>query len=201
MATINPIDSQMPVEVAKGGTGDSTQTAYGVICANTTSTGALVNVGAGTSGQLLQATGASAPNWVTATDPGSVFVVTTATYGPSTPTQLASSAQVTYVGAYLGTSNNANNVGWYATLNCIIDQLYVNVVTNTASTNVTVTLYQNGNATSLTTTITASTAGTFSDTNTAHAVYVKTGDIISWIMSQPSTGFTYGSISARGTSA
>ncbi len=51
--------------VAGGGTGAVTFTAYAVICAGTTSTGAFQNVsGVGTSGQVLTSTGAGAlPTW------------------------------------------------------------------------------------------------------------------------------------------
>ena len=51
--------------VAGGGTGDTSFTAYSVICGGTTTTGALQNVsGVGTSGQVLTSNGASAlPTW------------------------------------------------------------------------------------------------------------------------------------------
>lgn len=54
-------------QVANGGTSNTTFTAYSVICAGTTSTGAFQNVsGLGTSGQVLQSNGASAlPTWQT----------------------------------------------------------------------------------------------------------------------------------------
>lgn len=55
--------------VAGGGTGNTTFTAYSVICAGTTATGAFQNVsGVGTSGQILTSNGASAlPTWQTGT--------------------------------------------------------------------------------------------------------------------------------------
>jgi len=51
--------------VAGGGTGNSTFTAYAVICAGTTATGAFQNVsGVGTAGQVLTSNGAGAlPTW------------------------------------------------------------------------------------------------------------------------------------------
>lgn len=54
-----------PLTVANGGTGIATNTAYAVICAGTTSTGALQNVsGVGTAGQVLTSAGAGAlPTW------------------------------------------------------------------------------------------------------------------------------------------
>ncbi len=53
--------------VAGGGTGNTTFTAYSVVCAGTTATGAFQNVsGVGTSGQVLQSNGAAAlPTWAT----------------------------------------------------------------------------------------------------------------------------------------
>lgn len=53
------------VVVADGGTGRTSNTAYTVMCAGTTSTGALQNVsGVGTSGQVLTSNGASSlPTW------------------------------------------------------------------------------------------------------------------------------------------
>lgn len=53
--------------VANGGTGNTTFTAYSVVCAGTTATGAFQNVsGLGTTGQVLTSNGASAlPTWQT----------------------------------------------------------------------------------------------------------------------------------------
>jgi trimeric autotransporter adhesin len=48
------------VPVTTGGTGLTSTTAYGVLCGGTTSTGALQNVGTGTSGQVYVSNGASA---------------------------------------------------------------------------------------------------------------------------------------------
>lgn len=55
------------ITVANGGTGNTTFTAYSVICAGTTSTGTFQNVsGVGTSGQVLTSNGAAAlPTWQT----------------------------------------------------------------------------------------------------------------------------------------
>lgn len=51
--------------VSEGGTGDTSLTAYSVLCGGTTSTGAIQNVsGVGTSGQALTSNGAGAlPTW------------------------------------------------------------------------------------------------------------------------------------------
>lgn len=57
-----------PVSVGSGGTNNTSFTAYSVICAGTTSTGAFQNVsGLGTSGQILASNGAAAlPTWQSA---------------------------------------------------------------------------------------------------------------------------------------
>ncbi len=69
--------------VSNGGTGNSTFTAYSVICAGTTATGAFQNVsGVGSSGQILTSNGASAlPTWQSAAAGGITTVgdVTTGT--------------------------------------------------------------------------------------------------------------------------
>lgn len=64
--------------VAGGGTGAATFTAYSVICAGTTATGAFQNVsGLGTSGQVLTSNGAGAlPSWQNAAAGGSASTVT-----------------------------------------------------------------------------------------------------------------------------
>lgn len=65
MATNNSINTPSPINVANGGTGDSSITAYSVVCGGTTNTGSLQVVsGLGTSGQTLISNGASAlPTW------------------------------------------------------------------------------------------------------------------------------------------
>src|SRR3954465_12062931 len=62
------------ITVPNGGTGNTTFTAYSVICAGTTATGTFQNVsGVGTSGQVLTSNGASAlPTW---TNPASGVIV------------------------------------------------------------------------------------------------------------------------------
>lgn len=61
MATINAINSSNPIEVAKGGTGVATLTAYAVICGGTTGTGAIQSIASvGSAGQVLTSNGAGA---------------------------------------------------------------------------------------------------------------------------------------------
>lgn len=70
--TVNSWGSSDPAEVAKGGTGVASHTAYSVVCGGTTGTGALQNVsGVGTSGQVLTSNGAAAlPTWQAASSGG-----------------------------------------------------------------------------------------------------------------------------------
>lgn len=67
MPTNNAIDTGIPIEVTKGGTLSNTFTAYSVLTAGTTATGAFQNVsGIGTAGQILASAGAAAlPFWAT----------------------------------------------------------------------------------------------------------------------------------------
>ncbi len=61
MATNNSINSLDPIQVALGGSGVASTTAYAVLCGGTTSTGALQPIASvGTSGQVLTSNGAAA---------------------------------------------------------------------------------------------------------------------------------------------
>ena len=61
MSTNNSINTPKPIDVSSGGTGLSTATtAYGVIAAGTTTTGAFQNIGTGASGEVLTSNGAGA---------------------------------------------------------------------------------------------------------------------------------------------
>lgn len=61
MATNNAWNSQDPAQVALGGTGDSSLTAYAVLCGGTTSTAPVQSIASvGTSGQVLTSNGVSA---------------------------------------------------------------------------------------------------------------------------------------------
>jgi len=76
------------LNVGHGGTGNTTFTAYSVICAGTTATGTFQNVsGVGTAGQVLTSNGASAlPTWQ---DGGSVLAITSVAHGASPYTVLS----------------------------------------------------------------------------------------------------------------
>lgn len=89
--------------VAGGGTGNTTFTAYSVLCAGTTATGAFQNVsGVGTAGQVLQSNGAGMlPSW--ATIPGATSAAltrvddtnVTLTLGGSPTTALLTATSIT----------------------------------------------------------------------------------------------------------
>ncbi len=75
--------------VANGGTGNTTFTAYSVVCAGTTATGVFQNVsGVGTAGQVLTSNGAAAlPTWQNG---ASILTITSVNNGASPYTVLAS---------------------------------------------------------------------------------------------------------------
>lgn len=102
--------------VAGGGTGNTTFTAYSVICAGTTATGAFQNVsGVGTSGQVLTSNGAGAlPSWQAAAssgintingDSGSVTGSTVTFTGASTGLTFSGASTTMTLGGTLVVSN------------------------------------------------------------------------------------------------
>lgn len=81
--------------VGGGGTGATSFTAYSVVCAGTTSTGAFQNVsGVGTSGQVLTSNGAGAlPTWQASAASGSLILLNTQT--------ASNSANITFNSTYI----------------------------------------------------------------------------------------------------
>lgn len=64
MPTNNSINSQDPIQVAKGGTGQSTlTTANGILAAGSSPTGAIQNIGTGSAGQVLTSNGTGLPSF------------------------------------------------------------------------------------------------------------------------------------------
>lgn len=120
MATNNAINTGKPIEVANGGTGDASVTAYAVICGGTTSTGALQSVsGTGSSNQILTSNGASAlPTWQAATTGSLVFIATrTASTSASlafTSSELTGYTQYAFIlaGINNGTGTTVLNMDW-----------------------------------------------------------------------------------------
>lgn len=79
MATNNAINSQNPIQVAKGGTGNASATEYAVQCGGTTSTGAHQSIASvGTSGQVLTSNGAGALPTFQAAASGALVLIGTA---------------------------------------------------------------------------------------------------------------------------
>lgn len=98
--------------VAGGGTGNTTFTAYSVICAGTTATGAFQNVsGVGTSGQVLTSNGAGAlPTWQAAGSGGftQIVIQTFTGNGTYTPTSGMKCCIVEAIGGGGGGGGAAN---------------------------------------------------------------------------------------------
>lgn len=99
-ATATILTDNAAVTVAQGGTGRATSTtAYGIITAGTTATGALQTVATGTAGQVLTSGGASAvPVWVTSVpvaNGGTGRATSTTAYGLLAAGTTATGAQQT----------------------------------------------------------------------------------------------------------
>ena len=111
MVTQNSCNSNDPAQVAKGGTGLATlTTAYGVVCAGTTATGALQNAGAGTDGQLLSSNGGSSlPSFKTYSVNIQVFT-SSDTYTPTSGMQYAIIEVVGSGGGGGGTATGGANI-------------------------------------------------------------------------------------------
>ncbi len=75
MATINSIGSNKPIQVAFGGTGQSTLLTHGVLVGNTTS--GITSLGVGTNGQVLLGSTAADPVFATLTSTGNTISFTT----------------------------------------------------------------------------------------------------------------------------
>jgi hypothetical protein len=83
--------------VANGGTGDASFTANQVVIGGTTSTGALAQVAAGTSGQVLTSNGSGAPTWQASTSTFVAPTVRTFTFGSGTYTTPTSPRAPLYI--------------------------------------------------------------------------------------------------------
>ena len=90
MATNNILNSPVPFEASKGGTGVSTlTTTYGVLCGGTTSTAPVQNAGAGTAGQVLLSNGASSLPTFQTVNPGGYTFISSATASASATIEFA----------------------------------------------------------------------------------------------------------------
>jgi hypothetical protein len=117
MATNNATNTSNPITVAQGGTGDSSVTAYAVLCGGT-STGVVQSVsGVGTSGQVLTSNGASAlPTWQAA-GTGSIALITTLTASSSGSLSFTSSNITSTYTSYIIILRGINNASGTTVLN------------------------------------------------------------------------------------
>lgn len=160
------------IGVANGGTGNTTFTAYSLICAGTTSTGIFQNVvGVGTSGQVLVSAGASAlPVWTTLSTIGVTSVTGTASRITASPTTGAVVVDISasYVGQSSITTLGTIGTGvWQGTV--ITGQFGGTGVANTGKT---ITL--GGNLTT-----SGAFASTFTMTNTTSVTFPTSGTLLS----------------------
>lgn len=129
MVTINPIDSQNPIQVADGGLGVSTlTTAYAPVCAGTTATGPVqvASTGLGTSGNVLTSNGSSAvPSFQSVAGTLSLIQTITASGSP---------ANITF-----STGIASPNTTYFL--------VFSNVVASAANSNLSFLLYVGGNYT------------------------------------------------------
>ena len=105
MAMINVINSDKPIEVALGGTGKETLTAYAIICSGTMSTAALQSIASvGTADQILTSNGAGAlPTFQTGADTTNITPTVTA----SAPTSDGEIFYDTGTNTFVGRANGA----------------------------------------------------------------------------------------------
>lgn len=108
------------VTVPRGGTGNTTFTAYSVICAGTTATGTFQNVsGVGTTGQVLTSNDASAlPTWQTLSLPtGSIVQVVTTTLTTTFTTSSTTFTDLTGLSAAITPATNSHKIYVIVTIN------------------------------------------------------------------------------------
>lgn len=110
-----------PVTVPFGGTGNTTFTAYSVICAGTTATGTFQNVsGVGSSAQVLTSNGAAAlPTWQTLSLPvGSIVQVVTTTLTSTFTTSSTTFVDLTGLSAAITPTKNTHTIYVIVTISC-----------------------------------------------------------------------------------
>lgn len=167
----------------------------------------LLSSSEGTDGQILISSSVGAPSWANITaganititnSHGGISIASTGGSGTSGASIIGTSgdngnASVLGTTSYLSYLNPFGYVStptaiassFIAPTAGVLNNLYVNVITNGSTTNGSLTLYINGALTALTTTLTALTTGTFTDLT--HSVSVSIGDIISYQCAQATT--------------
>ena len=119
MATNNATNNipSTPVSVANGGTGDTSFTAYSVICGGTTTTGVLQNVsGIGSSTQVLTSSGSGLPSWSSAPS-GSLVLLLTQTASSSASLSFNSTYITSTYSTYVVIISGINNASGSSILN------------------------------------------------------------------------------------
>lgn len=134
--TFIQFSASLPVNVASGGTGRTSFTAYGILAGGTTATGSLQQVTIGASGTILQSGGASAlPTFSTATYPsvatgtGTILRADGTNWVPSTATY-PNTASV--AGAFL----RADGTNWVASTLTIPNTASINTIPYASIANV-----------------------------------------------------------------
>lgn len=174
--------------VAGGGTGNTTFTAYSVICAGTTATGAFQNVsGVGSSGQVLTSNGAGAlPTWQAAPAGSAGMIIcsnsanTTNTIADSTTYYLRNGVLASFATVSSGSTRK------YINATGTITKVYGAITCNTGSNeNVTLAIRKNDTTnTNVSTTIQLDASpAVFS--NTGLSIGLVAGDFIDIILITP----------------
>ena len=175
------------VAVANGGTGQvSTLTAGGVVYGSTST--AMAVSGAGTSGQVLQSTGASTPVWVNG---GTMMLSGNSNNNAETTVASSQNNYFPIVGT-ISTISNTDVVAATRTLmsrNGTIKNLYVKLSGAAGGNkNIIVTVYLNGTAQTLSVTITGGSGiNSISGQDFLHPVTVVAGDEVGIVISSTST--------------
>lgn len=151
----------------------------------------LVTTTAGTAGQVLTSNGAGvAPTYQAAGfGTGSCILAC----GSGISENLSGTGNDQYWTPGSSTFQNTTSFVMSMPYGGTLSNLYANIDINASTTNVAITLYKNGVASALTTTVTATTTGVYSDL--VHTVSVNAGDTIAWFVQQSTTGNISGSIS------
>ena len=175
------------VAVANGGTGQvSTLTAGGLVYGSTST--AMAVTGAGTSGQVLQSTGALAPVWVN----GGTMMLSGNSNNTSETTLAGSINNYYPIVGTLSTMTTSDAVAGTRTLmsrNGTIKNLYVKLSGPAGGNkNIIVTVYLNGNPETLSVTITGGSAiNNISGQDLLHPFTVVAGDEVGIVISSTNT--------------
>lgn len=187
--------------VSEGGTGDITNTAYSIICAGTTATGAFQNVsGVGTSAQVLTSNDAGAlPTWQTATvRKGYTMNLQNQGFG-STPSN--GTNYFLNDGTFAGITATGQAASRMTVPNTGTVKAITGTVTCTAGSSQTssVFLYKNGSSTATITSSFKYDAASQKFTNTSMSTAVTAGDYLEIVFTTPTWTSAPTNVQANGT--